>query len=60
MHQIFRHISQNSTEIEFRVTVSFLQIYTENVMDLFDSSKSNLPIREDPKFGVYVDNLTQV
>ena len=50
----------HSHHVEFRVTISFLQIYVENIYDLFCSDKVNLAIREDPKTGVYVDNLTQV
>lgn len=51
---------QNSDVAEFRVTVSFLQIYMEIIMDLLDVTKSNLSIREDPKQGIFVDSLTQI
>jgi hypothetical protein len=32
----------------------------ENIMDLLDANKSNLTIREDPKLGIFVENLTQL
>lgn len=60
VYQIFKHISENKDSIEFRVTVSFLQIYMENTMDLLDTGKTNLNIREDPKLGIFVENLSQV
>ncbi|KAL0221104.1 hypothetical protein RCL1_000958 [Eukaryota sp. TZLM3-RCL] len=58
--QVFDYIEANSTDTEFRVTVSFMQIYMETIMDLLDCSKVNLSIREDPKSGVFVDSLTQL
>lgn len=60
IHQIFDHIKKNKNSTEFRVAVSFLQIYMENLMDLLDTSKTNLNIREDPRLGIFVENLTQV
>lgn len=60
VHQIFSHVNDYKDKVEFRVTVSFLQIYMENIMDLLDSTKVNLTIKEDPKNGLFVDNLTQV
>eukprot|EP00762_Andalucia_godoyi_P001478 ANDGO_00290.mRNA.1 Armadillo repeat-containing kinesin-like protein 3 len=60
VRQIFSHIEKHMHTVEFRVTVSFLQIYMENIMDLLDAGKTNLAIREDPKQGLFVDGLTQV
>ncbi|EFC35518.1 kinesin [Naegleria gruberi] len=60
INQIFEHVQEYSNNTEFRVFVSFMQIYMENIMDLLDASKTNLPIREDPKNGVFVEQLTQV
>eukprot|EP00818_Percolomonas_sp_WS_P009528 CAMPEP_0117441560 /NCGR_PEP_ID=MMETSP0759-20121206/3697_1 /TAXON_ID=63605 /ORGANISM="Percolomonas cosmopolitus, Strain WS" /LENGTH=580 /DNA_ID=CAMNT_0005233417 /DNA_START=21 /DNA_END=1760 /DNA_ORIENTATION=+ len=60
VHQIFQHIHSNNDTTEFRVTVSFMQIYMERVMDLLDINKDNLQIREDPKYGTFVDNITTI
>jgi len=60
LHQIFSHIQDEQEHTEFRVMVSFLQLYMENLTDLLAPEKSNLTIREDPKTGVYVENLSQV
>eukprot|EP00698_Gefionella_okellyi_P000453 TRINITY_DN10409_c0_g1_i1.p1 TRINITY_DN10409_c0_g1~~TRINITY_DN10409_c0_g1_i1.p1 ORF type:complete len:471 (+),score=66.67 TRINITY_DN10409_c0_g1_i1:508-1920(+) len=59
VHQLFSHIEQQNKYTEFRVVVSFLQIYLETIHDLLDPRKTNLVIREDPKSGVFVDQLTQ-
>lgn len=60
VYQIFEHIKENNKSTEFRVTVSFLQIYMEKVMDLLDVNKDNLQIREDPKYGTFVDGITTI
>ncbi len=38
---------------------SFLEIYNENIGDLLSPSGHNLPIREDPEKGPYVEGLTE-
>mmetsp|Transcript_5036 Transcript_5036/g.12089 ORF Transcript_5036/g.12089 Transcript_5036/m.12089 type:complete len:87 (-) Transcript_5036:1479-1739(-) len=45
---------------EFRVTVSFYELYLETIKDLLEPSHTNLNIREDPKTGVFLEGLTQV
>ncbi|XP_066911312.1 kinesin heavy chain-like isoform X2 [Clytia hemisphaerica] len=46
----------------YKVTVSYLQIYQEKIFDLLSgvntNNKADLAIRENPRTGVYVDNLT--
>lgn len=42
------------------VTLSFLQIYMENVYDLLKPDKKPLKVREDPTGGTFVSDLTQV
>ncbi|CAD8104939.1 unnamed protein product [Paramecium primaurelia] len=36
---------------------SYLEIYNEQIFDLLSSSSNSLQIREDPKKGIYVENL---
>ncbi|KAL9954875.1 hypothetical protein ACROYT_G042460 [Oculina patagonica] len=44
----------------YKVTCSFLQVYQEKVYDLLNPRFIvDLPVREHPKKGVYVANLTQ-
>lgn len=42
------------------ITLSFLQIYMENVYDLLKPDKKPLQVREDPSGGIFVKDLTQV
>lgn len=62
--------------MDIKVTMSFLQIYRENIQDLLShsivsgsggggnggggiSAEDNLPIREDPQRGFYVEGLQE-
>lgn len=38
---------------------SFLQIYNETISDLLRQESTKLDIREDKKYGVKVDNLSE-
>lgn len=56
---IFQHIMHECDEVEYTIKCSFLEIYQEKICDLFDPSKQDLPIRESPKKGIYVENITE-
>lgn len=43
----------------FRVSLSYMEVYNENVRDLLDPNTPNLEVREDPVKGVVVAGLTQ-
>ncbi|CAG9335061.1 unnamed protein product [Blepharisma stoltei] len=45
---------------EGTVTLSFLQIYMENIYDLLNPTKKTLLLREDANSGIFVKDLTQV
>ncbi len=48
----------NFTERRTHVTISYLEIYNENVNDLLDGSKRNLEVRENKSGDVIVEGLT--
>lgn len=55
---IFRHISQ-STNQQYLVRASYLEIYQEEIRDLLDKNgKNKLELKEKPDVGVYVKGLT--
>jgi hypothetical protein len=63
LHHIFDYIRDNIDNAQFLVTVSFIQIYMEIITDLLNSNKNNktgLQIREDPKTGIFINNLEQI
>ena len=54
LKQIYSHSA------DLLITLSFLQIYMENVYDLLKPDKKPLKLREDPSGGIFVSDLTQV
>ncbi|KAI3755534.1 hypothetical protein L1987_55337 [Smallanthus sonchifolius] len=52
--------SRVDERLTYNCKCSFLEIYNEQITDLLDPSSTNLPLREDAKKGVYVENLTEV
>ncbi|KAL9656423.1 hypothetical protein ABK040_005188 [Willaertia magna] len=62
--RIFQRIeetkTQNQVGIEYTVEASMLEIYNEEVRDLFNPKNgTGLKIRENPQRGVYVDGLSK-
>lgn len=52
--------SQKLENVKYSCKCSFLEIYNEQITDLLEPTLINLPVREDHKKGVYVENLTEV
>lgn len=57
--KIFNMILHSSTDIEYTVRVSYMEIYMEKIKDLLKPENDNLPIHEDKARGVYVKGLTE-
>lgn len=51
--------SQPIEIVQYRMEVSYLEIYCERVRDLLKPSSKNLRVREHPKVGPYVDGLSK-
>ncbi|EDO47601.1 predicted protein, partial [Nematostella vectensis] len=59
VHKLFRRLVKDQQH-EYKVCMSYLQIYQEKIYDLLNSNhKLEMVLREDPKKGVYVENLTE-
>jgi kinesin family protein 18/19 len=58
--ELFRSMDANSFERRFKVKLSYLEIYNENIRDLISNSNDHLEVWEDPVRGVNVAGLTEV
>lgn len=75
LFQIFNHVENSPHRESITITLSFLQLYRETIQDLLapansmnnnnngsshiPSREDNLPIREDPQRGFYVEGLQE-
>jgi Skp family chaperone for outer membrane proteins len=64
MQEMFKRIDENPNEnVSFRVQCSMMEIYNEQVRDLFrpsNNQKGGLKVRESPKTGPYVEGLAKL
>lgn len=60
MTELFDIVNNKSDDLIQIVKVSFLEIYNEKIMDLLDTNKTNLKIKEDRLRGIFVQNLTEI
>jgi kinesin family protein 5 len=57
---IFEKIDAAKMDVNFKVSVSYLEVYREVIRDLLDTSNSNLAVRESKSRGTYVDGCATV
>eukprot|EP00466_Bigelowiella_natans_P018008 jgi/Bigna1/40706/e_gw1.45.20.1 len=57
--EIFDHI-QNCEERQFRVQMSYMEIYNEVIKDLMNPDSGTLKVHEDLRKGIYVGGLTEI
>lgn len=55
---LFTQISLAPPSTSYVITITFLEIYNEEIKDLLCISSKKLEIKENPNLGVYVKNLT--
>lgn len=56
--ELFREIESRATDEQLELSVSYFEIYNEVVYDLLTPMTKALAVREDPKRGVVVANLS--
>ncbi|KAG9394295.1 kinesin [Carpediemonas membranifera] len=56
---IFKHIEMDERNTEYSIKCSFAEIYMEKIRDLLAPENDNLPVRESPDKGIYVEGLTE-
>ena len=56
---VFDHIDASDNNLEFELKVSYCELYLEKILDLTDSNKKGLKIRENKNSGFYIDGLAE-
>jgi len=56
---VFNCISSSTSETEYTVKLSMMEIYLERIRDLVETSRINLNIREDKNKGIFVEDLSE-
>ena len=57
---LFSEIEKLSRDREYKLSLSYLEIYNENIRDLLNPSREGLDIREDPQRGMVISGLTEI
>ena len=57
---LFSKVELLSRDREYKVNLSYLEIYNENIRDLLNPGKEGLDIREDPQRGMIVAGLSEI
>ena len=60
MKELFKQMKRLQIDREYKIRVSFLEIYNENIKDLIVVSNDALDLREDPVKGVQVAGLSEI
>ncbi|XP_065388013.1 kinesin-like protein KIF19 isoform X8 [Macaca fascicularis] len=60
LSDLFRAIEETSNDMEYEVSMSYLEIYNEMIRDLLNPSLGYLELREDSKGVIQVAGITEV
>uniref|UniRef100_A0A6J0VDS9 Kinesin-like protein KIF19 isoform X1 n=1 Tax=Pogona vitticeps TaxID=103695 RepID=A0A6J0VDS9_9SAUR len=60
LNDLFRAIEETSNDMEYEVSMSYLEIYNEMIRDLLNPSLGYLDLREDSKGVIQVAGITEV
>ena len=59
IEEIFNYVENSDDNVQFEFKLSLMEIYKEVIYDLLTGDK-NLPIKEHPTRGIYVEGLNEV
>ncbi|XP_055448615.1 kinesin-like protein KIF19 isoform X2 [Psammomys obesus] len=60
LNDLFRAIEENSNDMDYEVSMSYLEIYNEMIRDLLNPALGYLELREDSKGVIQVAGITEV
>ena len=56
IRDIFNHIEQEKDKADYRVWISYLEVYNESVSDLFNKEKNNLKLVNSERVSTGVNS----
>jgi kinesin family member 5 len=59
VNDIFDHTGRNEKDVDFRIKVSYYEIYLDKIRDLLDVNKTNLSVHENKNRVPYVKDATE-
>lgn len=60
VQELFNQMDRVSSELEYQLKISYIEVYNENIKDLLWAKSPNLDLREDPARGVTVAGVTEI
>ncbi|KAM9372382.1 kinesin-like protein KIF19 [Phaethornis superciliosus] len=60
LEDLFKALEAATEEMDYRVSMSYLEIYNEVIRDLLNPSSGFLDLREDPRGSIQIAGLTEV
>lgn len=60
LSELFQEAERLSSQKEYTIKVSYLEVYNETIRDLLSSEDTNLDLREDPLRGNCVAGITEI
>ena len=58
--ELFSHVEQQAQEKEFKIKMSFIEIYNEMIFDLLLPNEKPLELREDATKGIHVAGISEI
>jgi len=59
MNDLFKAIKQSENEKQYKLSISYLEVYNEQIRDLLVENSKALALREDPEKGCHVSGLSE-
>jgi len=60
IEELFRSIEEYSVERDYKLKISYVEVYNENIKDLLTDRDEYLDLREDQVKGVCVAGVTEI